>query len=295
MKKLLLSLVLIITMCGCSNNKTITNKVIDVSPYLYKISDSEGHYLYLLGTCHPGRDQISTLDSVTEAAIKDSEKIILECSLDKKETAKYQDYLLENSLGELDLISYIPDLKELYPSLKKYRVNEFNAMAVSSLVTADILDEANGNNNTSIDSYLFELTKSKKIPFGEMEGIEFQMKLFSQLSKEAPHAILESLKYREQLINNTKLILDSYYNHDLDTLNTIYNYHEAPNNEYQQEYQIYQKLLITDRNQGMQTKIIDYLNQGNVVFIGVGVGHVAGDSGLVTTLTTAGYKVEKLG
>ena len=119
-------------------------------------------------------------------------------------TAKYQNYLLENSLGELDLINYIL-IKENYPTLKKYRVNEFNAMAVSSLVTSDILDEVDGNNSTSIDAYLFNLTRSKKIPFEEMEGIEFQMQLFSQLSKESPHAILESLKDRQQLIKSTKL------------------------------------------------------------------------------------------
>ena len=112
---------------------------------------------------------------------------------------------------------------------------------------------------------------------------------------ESPHAILESLKGRQQLIKSTKLILDSYYNHDLDTLATIYSYQELPDNEYQQEYQNYQQLLIIDRNQTMQAKIIEYLNQNKVVFIGVGVGHVVGDLGLITSLSAAGYKVEKLG
>ena len=90
-------------------------------------------------------------------------------------------------------------------------------------------------------------------------------------------------------------ILDSYYNHDLDTLATIYSYQELPDSEYQQEYQNYQQLLIIDRNQTMQAKIIEYLNQNKVVFIGVGVGHVVGDLGLITSLSAAGYKVEKLG
>ena len=69
-------------------------KTVDVSPYLYKISDNNNHYLYLLGTCHPGRDQIDKLDITTEKAIKDSQSIVLECSLDQNETAKYQNYLL---------------------------------------------------------------------------------------------------------------------------------------------------------------------------------------------------------
>ena len=71
------------------------------------------------------------------------------------------------------------------------------------------------------------------------------------------------------------MILDSYYNHDLDTLATIYSYQELPDSEYQQEYQNYQQLLKNpDRNRTMQAKMIEYLNQNKVVFIGVGVGHM---------------------
>ena len=77
-------------------------------------------------------------------------------------------------------------------------------MAVSSLVTSDILDEVDGNNSTSIDAYLLISPEVKRFPFEEMEGIEFQMQLFSQLSKESPHAILESLKDRQQLIKKYK-------------------------------------------------------------------------------------------
>ena len=40
-------------LCGCSIDKRATTKTVDVSPYLYKISDNNNHYLYLLGTCHP--------------------------------------------------------------------------------------------------------------------------------------------------------------------------------------------------------------------------------------------------
>lgn len=294
MKKLLLCLLLIISMCGCTNQKT-TSKTIDVSPYLYKISDNNNNYLYLLGTCHPGRDPIKNLDQITENAIKDSESIVLECTMDQNEMTKYQYYLLENSLKDLGLSDNVAELKRNYPSLKKYRLDEFNAMAISSLITADILEDVDGDNNNSIDKYLYDLTKRQNIPFEEIEGIEFQMKLFAQLSKEAPHAILESTKDRHLLINNTKRILDSYYNHDLDILNTIYSEVPLPDSKYQEEYQRYQQLLINDRNQDMQAKIIDYLNQGKIVFIGVGVGHVVGNIGLIKTLQEAGLQVEALG
>lgn len=293
MKKLFFYLLIIITMCGCANNNTA--KTIDVSPYLYKVSDSSGNYIYLLGTCHPGRDEVGSLDKTTEAAIDDSDCIVLECSLDPNEMAKYQSYLLENSIDELGLNNQLEEVLDLYPSLKGKHLIQYNAMAINSLALNDTLDEMDGNANNSIDNYLYKLTTSKDIPFEEMEGIEFQMKLFSSLSKVASPLILESLKYRDARIESSKLILDSYYNHDIDTLAKIYNSQDPSSIDYSDQLNQYQDLLIIDRNTVMQEKIINYLNQGKKAFIGVGVGHVVGDVGLLDSLAKQGYTVEQLG
>lgn len=291
MKKILLCFVLIFSMVGCSKEKAQT---IDVSPYLYKISDENNNYVYLLGTCHPGRDKIDKLDDITEAAIRDSDAIALECSLDQNEMKKYQHYLFENSIEDMGLTSYLSKIKKTYPSLSNYQLGQYNAMALSSLANADLMNDYGGKSENAIDMYLFNLTKEKNIPFKEVEGVEFQMKLFANLSKESPHAILESLDHRDEQIKSAKTILDSYYNHDVDTLYQFYSYKEAPNSQYKNEYDIYQKLLITDRNAFMQQKLIEYMNSGEIIFVGVGVGHVTGDNGLIVTLKDAGYKVECL-
>ena len=70
-------------MSGCSAREVKEEgKVIDTSMFLYKVSDHEGNYSYLFGTCHPGRDEIKSLDEITEKVLQESDSIYLECTLD---------------------------------------------------------------------------------------------------------------------------------------------------------------------------------------------------------------------
>lgn len=79
MKKLVkLIIVLVLVMVsGCTTQKKEENaRVIDTSMFLYKVSNQEGNYSYLFGTCHPGRYPIKSLDKVTEKALDESDQFI---------------------------------------------------------------------------------------------------------------------------------------------------------------------------------------------------------------------------
>ena len=45
-------------------------RVIDTSMFLYKVSNQEGKYSYLFGTCHPGRYPIKSLDKNNRESIR---------------------------------------------------------------------------------------------------------------------------------------------------------------------------------------------------------------------------------
>ena len=75
MKKLIkiIILVVLVMVSGCAIQKKEENaKVIDTSMFLYKVSNQEGEYSYLFGTCHPGRYPIKSLDKVTEKALDEN-------------------------------------------------------------------------------------------------------------------------------------------------------------------------------------------------------------------------------
>ena len=142
MKKLIkiIILVVLVMVSGCAIQKKEENaKVIDTSMFLYKVSNQEGEYSYLFGTCHPGRYPIKSLDKVTEKALDESDSIYLECSLDQKELQKYSKYLSYYSIRQLGLEDLYEDVMKQYKSLEgKSDYVTYNAFAISSIAGSDL-------------------------------------------------------------------------------------------------------------------------------------------------------------
>ncbi|MCB8566926.1 hypothetical protein, partial [Fusobacterium ulcerans] len=67
----------------------------------------------------------------------------------------------------------------------------YNVFVISSLVISDpeVLNEANISKFSAIDNYIYEYAQKKK-NFKEVEGIEFQMKLLTELSGNYSETIL---------------------------------------------------------------------------------------------------------
>lgn len=209
MKKIvkLVMIVILVIVSGCTTQKKEENaRVIDTSMFLYKVSNQEGNYSYLFGTCHPGRYPIKGLDRITEKILDESDSIYLECSLDQKEMQKYSKYLSYNSIRQLGLEDLYEDVMKQYKSLKgKSGYVTYNACAISSIVNSDpeVLNKANISVYNAIDNYIYDYDKNKN-NFKEVESVEFQMKLFADLSKNYSQEILTELKNKKEFINGTK-------------------------------------------------------------------------------------------
>lgn len=209
MKKLIkiIILVVLVMVSGCAIQKKEENaKVIDTSMFLYKVSNQEGEYSYLFGTCHPGRYPIKSLDKVTEKALDESDSIYLECSLDQKELQKYSKYLSYYSIRQLGLEDLYEDVMKQYKSLEgKSDYVTYNAFAISSIAGSDleVLNKVNISKYNAIDNYIYDYAQKKK-NFKEVEGVEFQMKLFAKLSKSYSQEILTELKNKKEFINGSK-------------------------------------------------------------------------------------------
>ena len=122
MKKLIkiIILVVLVMVSGCAIQKKEENaKVIDTSMFLYKVSNQEGEYSYLFGTCHPGRYPIKSLDKVTEKALDESDLIYLECDMkpSPKETEEITKCNTYNSIRDLGLEDKYENLMKQYKSL----------------------------------------------------------------------------------------------------------------------------------------------------------------------------------
>lgn len=269
MKKLIkiIILVVLVMVSGCAIQKKEENaKVIDTSMFLYKVSNQEGEYSYLFGTCHPGRYPIKSLDKVTEKALDESDSIYLECSLDQKELQKYSKYLSYYSIRQLGLEDLYEDVMKQYKSLEgKSDYVTYNAFAISSIAGSDleVLNKVNISKYNAIDNYIYDYAQKKK-NFKEVEGVEFQMKLFAKLSKSHSQEILTELKNKKEFINGSKKIIDAYYSGNTqyyeDEQNLILDYFEHMQDT--EKVRNYLNVLYYNRNIHMKDTLINSINNG---------------------------------
>ena len=303
MKKLIkiIILVVLVMVSGCAIQKKEENaKVIDTSMFLYKVSNQEGEYSYLFGTCHPGRYPIKSLDKVTEKALDESDSIYLECDMkpSSKETEEITKYNMYNSIRDLGLEDKYENLMKQYKSLKgKPGYALYNVFVINSLINSDpeVLNKANISKFSAIDNYIYEYAQKKK-NFKEVEGIEFQMKLITELSGDYSETILDNLANKEMVIKSAKEDLDAYYSGNTqyyeDEQNLLLNQLEQLNDSDKEKYEKYWNILAYNRNIHMEDTLADSIHNNKHDFIGVGVRHLYGRKGIIQLLRDDGYLVE---
>ena len=298
MKKLvkLIMVLVLVMVSGCTTQKKEENaRVIDTSMFLYKVSNQKGEYSYLFGTCHPGRYPIKSLDKVTEKVLGKSDSIYLECSLDQKEMQKYSKYLSYNSIRQLGLEDLYEDVMKQYKSLEgKSGYVTYNACAISSIVNSDpeVLSKANISKFSAIDNYIYDYAQKKK-NFKEVEGIEFQMKLLTELSGNYSETILDNLANKEMVIKSAKEDLDAYYSGNTqyyeNEQNLLINQLKQLNDSDKEKYW---NILAYNRNIFMKDTLADGIHNNKHDFIGVGCKHLYGKKGIIQLLKDDGYLVE---
>jgi len=303
MKKLIkiIILVVLVMVSGCAIQKKEENaKVIDTSMFLYKVSNQEGEYSYLFGTCHPGRYPIKSLDKVTEKALDESDLIYLECNMkpSPKETEEITKYNRYNSIRDLGLEDKYENLMKQYKSLKgKPGYALYNVFVINSLINSDpeVLNKANISKFSAIDNYIYEYAQKKK-NFKEVEGIEFQMKLLTELSGDYSETILDNLANKEMVIKSAKEDLDAYYSGNTqyyeDEQNLLLNQLEQLNDSDKEKYEKYWNILAYNRNIHMKDTLADGIHNNKHDFIGVGCKHLYGKKGIIQLLKDDGYLVE---
>ena len=303
MKKLIkiIILVVLVMVSGCAIQKKEENaKFIDTSMFLYKVSNQEGEYSYLFGTCHPGRYPIKSLDKVTEKALDESDLIYLECNMkpSPKETEEITKYNMYNSIRDLGLEDKYENLMKQYKSLKgKPGYALYNVFVINSLINSDpeVLNKANISKFSAIDNYIYEYAQKKK-NFKEVEGIEFQMKLLTELSGDYSETILDNLANKEMVIKSAKEDLDAYYSGNTQYYeyeqNLLLNQLEQLNDSDKEKYEKYWDILAYNRNIHMKDTLINSINNGKHDFMGIGCKHIYGKEGIIQLLKDDGYLVE---
>ncbi len=282
-------------------------------PLLWRVTDPDGHALYLFGTCHVGDEnndavleRVSSLLETCDALAVEFDVVAYGEDLGQiaRDTAQY---LLKDGSTAAD---YMPE--DLYTracelldraNMRSAFYDRYNLAWWAQLVdTAMLALYSDLSTDKAMDSMLIERAREKGIPVLEAESGSFQMTLLNSFDDELYLLLIE-----DTLESGTT------YGDDLDELYSLWlsgdrdafwgylageDEEETDPGKYTDEQialiEDYDRKLLDDRNLGMRDRAVEYLASGDTVFFAVGAAHMANEIGLVRLLTDAGYTVEEV-
>lgn len=287
MKKIILLGIICTCLIGC-----IADNKLDVSKHMYKVSKSV-HYGYILGTNHSAK-KYSALDDYTEKAYEESNRLILEISMDSYESQKNIEKTKINSVKTTftdEQMKKFDKLKNKYNILKRSDIKEYNIAAISSLCTEEIANKEGYNSQNSPDLYLYNKAISNNKTFVQLEDQNSQYELLASLSKEVPDYYLDELS---KIDHYTKEINDfnaNYYNANKKQWKKYMKGYLQGKDFSENKLYVLDKIG-TERNIKMVEKLDMYFQEDVISFVAVGVSHVEGDNGILKLLEEKGYHVE---
>ena len=294
---LLISLLLLGTVgCGCSK------KTGDTVPLMWKVTDAEGHTLYLFGTIHVGDKRSDEVLPRVAKVLDTCDALAVEFDL----VAYQQDYsAMMQTMTQYVLTdgttvdAHMPE--DLYARAHKLleeaglmpeMMKNYNLAMWSQLVEqAAILKYSDLSPDKAMDVMLINHAYEKEIPVLEVESAEFQSGLLNSFEDETYLLqIRTTLDSLDQYGATVELLYSLWLSGNRDTLWTAIAAEPALEGS-----DAYNEALVDDRNRTMAEKAEEYLLSGRTVFFAVGAAHMANETGIVQLLRDAGYTVEEIG
>ena len=283
-----------------------------LSPLLWRVTDKDGHSLYLFGTIHAGDERNETVLERLSPTLESCDALAVEFDVVaysenmQQMISDMQPYLLTDGSVVSD---YMPE--ELYQ--RSYELLEhanlspglycqFNLAWWAQLVdTALLIDYCDLDTEEAMDSLLIHRANDKNLPVLEVESSAFQMTLLNSFDNDLYLLQIENaLDTADAFDSDINEMYDLWLSGDKDTFWSYLTEEDAEDDAgaYTEEQiamiEDYNQRMLDDRNLGMRDKALEYLNSGQTVFFAVGAAHMADKTGLVQLLTDAGCTVEPI-
>ncbi|MBR3504902.1 MAG: TraB/GumN family protein [Clostridia bacterium] len=263
------------------------------APLVYRVTDGEGHRLYLLGTIHVGRSDMFPLGGAVEEAYAESDILAVEMDVIRAGN-------LFNALRMSSAVAYAdgddvtnhlsPKTCELGFAVLGLPEQTLRMMKPAAwLSLAENLGAEYGRLDTvhGVDYYLLVRARSDRKPVVELEGLDVQMDFLNALSDEAlDEEIYAVLSDPEDYGMQMRALLDAWLIGDELALDYMVN--SDAGDEFYEE-------IIAGRNEAFLEQAVEYLSGEETVLIAIGAGHIIGETGLARQLAALGYDVEEIG
>jgi hypothetical protein len=268
----------------------------DADPALWVVKDADTT-VYLFGTFHALDGKTDWFNDEVKAAFDKSSEVYLEAILPDN-PAEMQPMVMKYGLdpsGKKLSAKLTPELKAKFEKVG----GEFGlpvAMLESPMepwllnmsIGAAAAMKLGLNPEMGADKQILKSARAAGKKVGELEGAEFQMKLFDTVpEKDQIKQLGQTLDQVPQMKPMLTSMLGYWNKGDSEGLGKLLNQGAT-------EMPDFYKLLLTDRNATWAEWINKRMDQPGTVFIAVGAGHLAGKGSVQDMLQKKGFKSERV-
>ncbi len=263
---------------------------------LWKV-EGRTNAMYLFGSIHFLKKSFYPLPQPIEDAYKQSQVVVFEADLGEMSSPEAQLKMLQS--GQAPEGERLKDVlaKETYAKLESHLTEAGLPIAVFeplrpwmvavALVSTEII-KLGYNPEDGVDKYFYGKVKKDKKEMVPLETLDFQLGLFTSLTKQEQDAMLrETLQEVSNFKKDMQGIIDAWKTGDTQGLDRFML-------EAMRDYpQLHKKLLI-DRNKQWVDKLQKLHASGKTVFVVVGAAHLVGKDSVVDLLNAKGLKARQL-
>lgn len=275
----------------------LTSFASNAEPALWQI-EKEGIKSYLFGTVHVGDSTMKGLPEKVTNAINASEKVIVEVDISTISPAEIQRrsmpfMMLKNGHNLQSQLS-----QQNYQKLTDYFKNKsidiamfdkFAPWAVMVTMMQIEFQEAGFSEQNGIDKQVIAYAKSKNIPIGELETLEYQMEMFTNLSLLSNEMIEETFEQLADVETYFINLVNAWKTGDMDTLTDYYNDSFDDSNY----GEISEQVMLIERNDNWVKNLSQRIGREKL-FIAVGALHLPEKHGLLKQLKDQGFTITRL-
>lgn len=278
----------------------------EITPLLYKVTDSNGNVVWLFGSIHVGKEYFYPLPDYVMNAYNSSDSLAVEFDITEEE---FDDDAMMSMLSELvyrdrsSIDDHIPedlynDAKEILEENDMYfsQLDGYMPYLWSMFIDEFTMEQMDYDAELGIDMFFLNSAHEENKTIHSIESMEFQMSMVTGYSHELQVMMLESSVYYyhnvDEYLEGMDELAIAWAMGDEEAIADEEDDYEFESEEEKALYYEYNTSMMTKRNRAMTNFAESSLSSGEEVFIVVGAAHVLGEDGIANQLSERGYNVE---
>jgi len=254
---------------------------------LWKISKNNKESSYLFGTIHISDKDVTTLPSVVDKALHESEHFVMEALPDAEQMLLFSKMMFFHDGQQLSEFVDTSIYKKTKLILSAYNLGS-DAVSVMKPWAAFLLMNYPPDAGDPLDLVLLSLAQQNGATVSGLESLKEQADIFSDLKLPDQVKLLTDTVCHYDVIEEDFIAMKSFYlKRDLGGL---YNYTQRHSMSSEPVYEKLMTKLIVDRNKTMAERMQPMLEKGKT-FIAIGAMHLTGAEGVLALLEEKGYNV----